>query len=352
MPNRYDSITIKADISKDGWIIDKPVITRSGVFVYRDNKGKFVKEYRPEEEVFKAESLNTLRGIPITDGHKGILSSESSLDNIIVGSVMSPGEKADNNVVADIVIHNVKKIGTKRELSLGYQCKVEETPGEFNGEKYDSIQTNIVYNHLAVVNKGRAGNARIRLDADDLSSFPTEDNTMDPVLQKIRLDTGLEYSASPEVIVYVSDLNAKLTALQTKLDKAEGERDTHKSAIETLKADHVKELAKMTDGARSRVKLEEKAKLLAVKFDDVSDRDLKIAIAEKLGAKLEWKDRSDDYVDSAYDLTIANEAKKNETAGKQKTTTTDKADSKSSTSSQDARARMISRLRGEKQEAA
>ena len=350
MPNRYDSITIKAELSKDGWIIDKPVITRSGIFTYR-NGNKIVKEYRPEDEVFKADSLNTLKGIPITDGHKGILNAESNLDGIVVGSVMSPGEKADSNVVADIVIHNVKRIGARRELSLGYVCKVDETPGEFNGEKYDCIQKDITYNHLAVVNKGRAGNARIRLDADDLSSFPTEDD-MAENLAKIRLD-GIDYQAAPEVVNKVTKLEESITALQTKLDKAEGERDTFKSSIDTLKADHAKELTKMTDSARGRVKLEEKAKSLSVKFDDVTDRDLKIAIAEKLGAKLEWKDRSDDYVDSAYDLTIANADKKNETAGKQKTTTVEKQDKAAggSTSSQDARARMIARIRGEKEAA-
>jgi len=352
MVARYDNITIKAELSKDGWIIDRPVITRSGIFTYR-NGSKTVKEYRPAEEVFKEDSLNTLRGIPITDKHNGLLNAESNLDGIVVGSVMSPGEKADNNVVADIVIHNVKRIGARRELSLGYTCKVDESPGEFNGEKYDCIQKDITYNHLAVVTKGRAGNARIRLDTDDLSSFPTEDDMAETNMSKIRLDTGLEYSASPEVVVYVSELNTKLTALQTKLDKAEGERDTHKTAIETLKADHAKELTKMGDSARSRVKLEEKAKTLSVKFDDVTDRDLKIAIAEKLGAKLEWTNRSDDYVDSAYDLTITNEDEKNKTAGKQKTTTTEKQDKAAggSTSSQEARAKMIARIRGDKEAA-
>jgi hypothetical protein len=34
-----------------------------------------------------------------------------------------------------------------------------------NGERYDAIQKNIVGNHLAIVDRGRAGSARVRMDA-------------------------------------------------------------------------------------------------------------------------------------------------------------------------------------------
>src|SRR6185369_6941690 len=122
MPSRYDNITITAERSKDGWIIDRPVITRSGIFVY------------------KADSLTSIRGMPITDGHRGILNTNSNLDGIVVGSVMGPGVKQDSDVVADIVIHNVNKIGKKRELSLGYECRIDAVPGEWNGQKYDQVQ--------------------------------------------------------------------------------------------------------------------------------------------------------------------------------------------------------------------
>ena len=93
MPTRYDNITIKAELSKEGWIIDRPVVTRAGIFTYKDNTGKTVREYRPDEEVFKEDSLNSIRGMPITDGHKGIITTESNLDGLIVGSVMGPGAK-------------------------------------------------------------------------------------------------------------------------------------------------------------------------------------------------------------------------------------------------------------------
>ena len=354
MVTRYDNITIKAELSKDGWIVDRPIITRAGIFTY-SNGNKIVKEYRPDAEVFNETSLASLRAIPITDGHKGILNTNSNLDGIVVGSVISNGVKEDSNVVADIVIHNVKKIGSKRELSLGYQCEIDETPGTFNGERYDQIQKSITYNHLAVVNKGRAGNARIRLDSDELASFALENETMDPVLGKVRHDgTGIDYPAAPEIVSMVNDLKKQIEQLTSRADKADAERDTAKAEVVTLTTKHQAELETAKNSARSRVELEAKAKQLDLKLDG-SDRDLKIAIAEKLGTKLEWKDRSDEYVNSAYDMTVARDNHNNQKTAEQKKIVTNKEDdntSNGSVSSADARARMIARIRGEKKDAA
>lgn len=353
MVNRYDNIIVKADVSTEGWIRDKPVITRAGIFSYH-SKGKTIREYRPQDEVFKEDSLATLRGVPITDGHKGMLNATVDLDGVIVGSVMSPGEKADeDDVVADIVIHNVKRIGARRELSLGYVCNIDETPGEFKGQRYDCIQRNIRYNHLAVVHKGRAGNARLRLDGDDASSFLVESDMVDTALVKIRLDSGLEYSASPEVLVHVTNLDNKIKELQTRADKAEGERDAAKAELTKANTDHETALKAERDSAKQRIALEGKAEQLSIKFDGLSDRDVKMAIVGKLGNDLDFKGKSDDYVNSAYDLAVANHEARSKKTSEQKSKTTEKQDKApgGSISSTDARARMIARIRGEKEAA-
>jgi len=354
MATRYDAITIKAELSPDGWIVDRPVITRTGIFRYKNSNEKEIIEYRPDEEVFHADSLNSLRAIPITDGHKGIITTNDSLDGVIVGSVMSPGEKDGDNVVADIVIHNVKKIGTKRELSLGYVCKIDETPGVFNGQRYDQVQRGIVYNHLAVVNKGRAGNARIRLDNDELASFDMEDGMPDATMENIRFDNGLTYPASKEVAVLVTDLREQLKVSKTRLDQVEAERDTLKADATKSAKEHEAALKHERDSARSRIVLEEKAKQLSLKFDEAAtDRSIKELIIKHLGNDLVFANRSDDYVDSAYDITIANADARNSKTAEQKTKTVAKSDSNNSgsVSSSDARARMIARIRGEKEAA-
>ena len=63
----------------------------------------------------------------------------------------------------------MKSAGLK-ELSLGYNLDLEETPGVWNGQQYDAIQRNIRINHLALVQEARAGErARLNIDSRDVS---------------------------------------------------------------------------------------------------------------------------------------------------------------------------------------
>ena len=355
MAIRYDNLVVKAELTKDGWIVDKPVITRAGIFSYHNGQGKQIREYRPAEEVFDEASLNSLRAIPITDGHKGIINTDSDLDGLVVGSVISSGEKQDDSdVVADVVIHNVKRIGAKRELSLGYVCKIDETPGEFNGQKYDSIQRTIRYNHLAVVHKGRAGNARLRLDADDASSFPVENDMTEATLSKVRFDNGLEYAAAPEVVVRMAELIEQIKNLQIRADKADGERDAIRTELAKVEREHADALKAEKEAVKKRLVIEEKAGQFKFKFDDLSDREIKMEIVKRMGNDLDFSNRSDDYVDSAYDLAVANYDARTKKTANQKTTMSVKQDAAKGTgtiSSSDARARMIARIRGEKEAA-
>lgn len=47
--------------------------------------------------------------------------------------------------------------GQKRELSAGYHYKPDMTPGNFNGKAYDGVMRDIEFNHVALVEDGRAG---------------------------------------------------------------------------------------------------------------------------------------------------------------------------------------------------
>lgn len=352
---RYDFIPIKARVdSKTGWLRDRPVITRTGVFKYTTKAGKEVRELRTSEEVFKADSLVTIAGIPITVGHIGMLTANSNKPSI--GTVISPGIPEETNVVADIIIHEPTKLGDRRELSLGYTCEIEETPGQTeNGEHYDAIQKNIIYNHLAVVRTGRAGNARLRLDSTDaVSGLFEQENDMDIKLVPIRFD-GLEYSASPEVLVKFTKLETDNTELRSKFDSLEAERDTLKASLEAEKAKVIEVSKTALDTAKNRVKLEMIADKHNVAHADSSDRDIKVAIVTKIrGDAIRFDGKSDDYVNSAFDLVISEQNDKDDKTGSQRKKLNERKDTSDipEQSSQAARARMIARLRGEKKEAA
>lgn len=152
--------------TKEGWIRDEPILSCTGIFTYRQPDGSIRREYRPPSEVFHPDSLESLRGIPVTVGHPGMVTAQEHL-GAIIGTVISAGRQDGKNLRAELVIHNPKAMGTAREISLAYSVHLDETPGEFEGERFDAIQRRPTYNHCAIVPKGRAGNSRLRMDAND-----------------------------------------------------------------------------------------------------------------------------------------------------------------------------------------
>jgi hypothetical protein len=348
---RFDVFDISARVSPEGWIRDKPVVTRAGIFTYKTKDGKTIREYRPSEEVFKEDSLATMLGIPVTDNHVGLV-NKNNVDGI-VGSVLSPGEKAqDLDVVADVIIHHPTKIGDKRELSLAYECEIDTTPGEYNGERYDCIQKNIKYNSLAVVKRGRAGNARLRLDSTDASSAPFEQEK-EMAFVTVRLD-DIDYQAAPEVSNALVKAQSNLVDLQKKFDSVEAERDT----LVTKVNQHAAEVKAVKDNTRNelraRLELEAEATKHAVKFDeDDSDRNIKIKVIDKINPVLKFDGKSDDYVDSAYDLTLDAVKNKKVSSQKERLDSRNKTvDDTSGSSAASSREKMLARMRGEDTKAA
>ena len=355
---RYDIIELKAEVTPEGFIRDKPIVTRAGIFEYRTVDGKTKREFRSADEVFKSDSLNSLSGVPVTDGHRGLIGVDNTSG--IVGTVLSPGERIDENVSADIIIHDAKKLGKKRELSLGYTCDVKETPGEYNGQRYDCEQTNIRYNHLAVVTKGRAGNARLRLDSTDAvyGDFETEkDNDMpDPAkLVTLRLDE-IDYVASQEVVNAYKKSQTEMAALQKRFDGLEAERDSFKTKVSEADAKIAAIKATARSEMKARFDLETVATTHKVKFDeDATDRSIKELVLTKLNPSMKFDGKSDDYVDSAFDIAMTYEGDKNKKVSGQKQNLDKRNDSDKEVDYRpgaiSGRETMLRRLRGEKVDA-
>ncbi|WP_328717281.1 DUF2213 domain-containing protein [Halomonas elongata] len=361
---RYDRAPIKARFTEDGYLEDSPVLTRTGVFTYRDGKGGIRRELRRPEDVFSQDSLATYRNKPITKGHHGKVAA-STVKKYQIGTVTSEGRQDGNDVTGDIVIHDprvVKQDGWK-ELSVGYLVDTIEEPGEYNGERYDAIQTNIRVNHLAVVPEGRAGNARLNLDSADAEQMsdaadaatPTDDDKGDPIMDKVRLDNGIEYDAAPEVGQAYKQARSDLDDAKTKLeqekaraDAAEQAKEEAENQAEQIKQDAVKQ-------ARARLELEAKAKEHKVEVkEDAADRDLKVSVIKAIrGDSVDLTDKEDAYIDAAYDYAVADADKRRDDAANQRKVSTginqDGVPAKGG-SAAEAREKMAARMRGEKVE--
>ena len=296
-------------------MIDTPIVGRAGIQLYKNADGTVRREFRPPEEVFNSDSLNSFVGKPITDGHPAEMVNAKNAKSLLVGAIHTEGKQDGENVVAGITIHDADMIdkvmnGGKRELSLGYKVDIEEIAGEWNGQQYDAIQRNIRINHLAIVPRGRAGNARLNLDRLDAESVITGEN-MPENLSRIRLDSGLEYQAAPEVVVEVeklrsdkAELTTRADSLQKQLDTVAAERDTLKSQVASADKVRSDALAAARAEVKARAELDKVAEAFKVDGAGKTDREIKEAVIKSKRADADLSGKSDDYINAAFDLTV------------------------------------------------
>lgn len=116
------------------------------------------------------------------------------------------------------------------ELSPGYDVAVENTPGEFNGERYDSVQVSRKYNHLALVDRARGGREARLDEATKMATVKIND---------------VDYEVPQEVADYIAGM-AKADELppkdeeSVKMDAAEIVEKVTKSVIEGLNRERVR----------------------------------------------------------------------------------------------------------------
>ncbi len=155
--------------------------TKSGIFEYYRNdestgfKRQLVRELRLDEEVFSPKAMSGYEGASFIESHPVDKNGEPvkvTVDNVKsleLGTVTSARRDGDHVAISTMVKDKkaIKKIESgKTALSVGYAVDLEESPGvhpKFG--RYDAIQRNIVVNHVALVDSGRAGeSARFRMD--------------------------------------------------------------------------------------------------------------------------------------------------------------------------------------------
>lgn len=178
MTARFDvSITKKWRLDKRNRLIVDSTPTRSGIFTYFESDGqggvKKVNELRHPDEVFSRDTLDSLNGVPYTtqSNHVSLMTTEDTTGKTF-GFTLSGAKRTDDHSDVKLKVHDKKEIdsimgGKSLELSCGYECDIVKEAGEYNGERYDQRQTNIVYDHVARVEKARGGEScRIRLDSE------------------------------------------------------------------------------------------------------------------------------------------------------------------------------------------
>lgn len=322
-----DYATRPAEKTEEGFLVARAPVTSIGVFTYRNPDGSERRELRLPEEVFNEDSLATLRMKPLTLLHPDEAVTPDNIAELQVGTVGTDVSSDSYRVYVSLSATRPDGIeavenGTARSLSCGYVCDIEWTSGTWMGMKYDCIQRNIRYNHVALVPVPRAGDGNaIRMDAAGTPALPDlnkhdVNNKNEDKMDKIHLD-GADYQAEPQVIAAYHKAVDRADGLEKELNKVredaksaedalkaekstvEAERDSLKERIDAME----KELPGKIDSAvQSRLDLVGKATAAGVEVKaDMADADIKKAVISKVfpSANLDGKD--DAYINARFD---------------------------------------------------
>lgn len=308
---RYDRIAFKAKITKEGYLEDTPIIARTGIQIYKKADGTIMRELRLPEHVFAEDSLASYAGKPITDDHPPEPVNAANYKKYSKGTISGPAFPDGKDLRAHVIVQDGETIEKaikegKIELSAGYTVVLDETPGFWEGQEYDAIQTKIDVNHLSVVKRGRAGNARLNLDSDDAVSInEDEEIIMSETLSRLRLDSGLEYQAAPEVIQAYENLRKDISEAGKKLDNLTAERDTLKSQIESADKVRSDALEKARAEVKARSNLDKVAETFKIDGDGKTDREVKELVIKSVRADADLANKSDDYINAAFDFSVS-----------------------------------------------
>lgn len=229
---RVDSVR---DIDDNGYLhVDVSNITKEQVAPYRGeeipdfeklglNPDEIYSVYRPASELSKPETINSLNGIPILLKHARDSAAEPASNR--VGSTGTDAKWEPPYLTNSLHIQDADAIrrindGTMREISMGYFYTPIIQHGEFEGEPYDLIMTDIACNHVALVEEGRAGHDVIVKDAALNSNLPAdvgqEDGTTSEINQEKKMNE--KEKALAELLDLVAGAGIDPEAFKEKLN--------------------------------------------------------------------------------------------------------------------------------------
>lgn len=335
-----DTVTVAGTRRRDdGYLVADARIARTGIQTYLGREvGRAdmatVAVYRPGEEVFSAETLKSAAHRPVTNDHPPELVTSANWKKYAVGQsgdevsgegiyIRVPLMVSDGEAISDVE-------GGKRELSAGYTCDLDWTAGTTpDGQAYDAIQRNIRMNHVAIVQRGRAG-SEVRIGDGaapwGVSPFATADERkpdMPDNLRTVMVD-GLSVSVTDQGAQAIDKLLRErdtarqattdaAAAHQTALAAKDAEIAKRDATIDDLKSKQLTD-ADLDKRVAARAGLITLAAAIAkdVKTAGLSDNEIRAAVVKAKVGDAAVTDKSADYINARFDI-LAEGVAKNDT---------------------------------------
>lgn len=288
---RFDKSSIAKFEDANGFLKVTGYAARIGVLAYPERN-----ELVRADSLFDAQSMESLRGVPVTLGHPDKMVTPENFKELAVGSVLSVSKTDSGLLKVELSINDsdaIKDIQNgKIELSCGYDVDLLPENGQYNGIHYDAVQTNRVYNHIALVSRGRAGNScKINLDSGDNS------------MAKIKMPNGVE--------VEIDDVSTA-TAINTEFQRLDGlcqDVSKEKARADAL-ADELKTLKLRLDedNISPVINLISQCKRFDSKFNHLNNGVLKTSKQMRIDAlssvNIDVTDKDDAYIKARFDIAL------------------------------------------------
>lgn len=223
----FDS-ELKVDVDEDGFLSGKAVISSAVVSTYNKD-GKISKEFKAPEYLFSKQTMDSAKLKPITNEHPDLIYdpegrvTSKNYKKLTVGTTGESVERVGDDLVINFSIHDHNTIeeirSGKTGVSIGYKSTILEKSGEYKGEKYSSINSDIRINHLALTSIPRVENARLNLDSsiddDNLNNLNNSDMT--------------ETIDNSEILKELEEYKKRVIDLEAKYDSAQDELASYKN---------------------------------------------------------------------------------------------------------------------------
>ena len=307
-------------LTSDGYLVGTVSVARTGVQVYHGSEigggNGLINVYRDESEVFALDSLASFVGKPVTDNHPPVEVKADNWKQFAVGSIGEGVLRDGEHIKVPVTLMDAETIKAvqngKREISMGYTAELEWVDGVTpQGEHYQAKQKNIRINHLAIVDKGRAGSTCRFGDTLWGEQSPNTTTGGKSVNTRTVMVDGLPIETTDNGATAIEKLQSDLVAQKQLTRDAQLAADTviaDKDAQLAAKDAEIDALkAKQLTDADIDAKVAARSELIATAksihdadYSGKSDSEIKALAVSAKGVDI--KDKPQAYVDASFDI--------------------------------------------------
>lgn len=268
--------------TQEGYLIASSRVARTGVQIYLAHEigdaaiqagfkpDAVVRVNRPESAVFDKAAMNTLSRVPVTLNHPSESVTAENWKDLAVGEVGDTVMRDGEWIVVNPMIKDAAALlaasTTHKEISMGYAANLVEAKDKSIAD-FDMVD--IRFNHLALVEKGRAGSqARIGDAQWGASPQTVEDNEMTVELKTVVLGdkaVSVEAKDADTVAAILKDHAAIVADKDTEIGELKAKLATAEAKVLSDEA-----VAKLVD---ARVEAQTKREAVKAAFGDEAVKD-------------------------------------------------------------------------------